>query len=173
MSLKNRLESDYCRGPCHCPSTQDSETAVDGWVSGGDPCVVEFVYFSFFVAVLVVTAYTYFNVPQRQAQRGLELRTRVRFHGLETRTVSVMIRCTRTGTPSRRTCSRHFNGDVYSHLCSYDFGHAAAPFVSQLAKGGHVDHSMDSGGADDEPFRRDSTERNVHVGSSTQAQFSW
>ena len=32
-----------------------------------------------------------------------------------------------------------------------------------------MDHSMDSGGADDEPFRRDSTERNVHVGSSTQA----
>ena len=38
--------------------------------------------------------------------------------------------CTRTGTPSRRTYSRHFNGDVYSHLCSYNFLHAAAPFVS-------------------------------------------
>ena len=32
-----------------------------------------------------------------------------------------------------------------------------------------MDHSMDSKGADDEHFRRDSTERNVHVGSSTQA----
>ena len=32
-----------------------------------------------------------------------------------------------------------------------------------------MDHSMDSGGADDELLRRDSTERDVHVGSSTQA----
>ena len=41
--------------------------------------------------------------------------------------------------------------------------------LTQLAKGGHEDHSMDSGGADDELFRRDSTERDVHVGSSMQA----
>ena len=36
---------------CPCPSTQDSDTAVDGWVSGGDPYVA-----SFLVAVFVVTA---------------------------------------------------------------------------------------------------------------------
>ena len=102
MSLKNRMESDCCRCPCHCPSTQDSETAVDSWVPTGDPYVVEFVYFSFFVAVLVVTTYTNFNVAQRQAQRGLQLRTRIRFHGLETRIVSVMILTKRVETTEGR-----------------------------------------------------------------------
>ena len=66
------------------------------------PYVVEFVYFSFLVAVLVVTAYAYFNVDQRQAQRGLELRTRVRFHGLGTRTVSVTILTKRGETTEAR-----------------------------------------------------------------------
>ena len=102
MSSENRLESDYCRCPDHCPSTQDSHTAVDGWVSGGDPFVVDFDYFSFLVAVFVVTASAYLNVTQRQAQRGLELRTRVRFHGLETRTVSVMILTKRVETTEAR-----------------------------------------------------------------------
>ena len=61
--------------------------------------------------------------------------------------------CTRTGTPSRRTYSRHFNGDVYYPLVFVRFRACCRSFrLTQLAKGGHVDHSMDSGGADDEPF---------------------
>ena len=32
MSSESRLESDFCRCPRHCPSTQDSDTAVDGWI---------------------------------------------------------------------------------------------------------------------------------------------
>ena len=93
----NRLESNHCRCPCHCPSTQDSETAVDGWVSGGDPLCGRVR-----LLVFVVTAYACFNVNQRQAQRGLELRTRVRFHGLGTRTVSVTILTKRGETTEAR-----------------------------------------------------------------------
>ena len=68
---ENKLESDYCRCPGHYPSTQDSYTAVDGWVSGGDPCVVAFDNFSFLVAVFVVTASAYFTLLSARARASI------------------------------------------------------------------------------------------------------
>ena len=68
---------------------------VDGWVSIGDSYVVEFVYFSFFVAVLVVTAYSYFNVTQRQAVLNFVL-------AYASMVFSVMIRTKRVETTEAR-----------------------------------------------------------------------
>ena len=64
---------------------------------------------------------------------------------------SQLLPCTPTGTPSRRTCSRRFNGDVHSHLCLHDFGHAA---ISSSQPSKRSEDKLTTSWIPDELFRR-------------------